>query len=442
MTSNGQTFTTVVAFTTFIQPGSVVSSTPKNLNEKSGTDVGPIVGGAVGGVAGLAILIALLLFLLRRRRTKHEFDGNFDPGHVTAGGRASGLEGGGTLPQIPLNDEDLDDGMGGRLNGGVGGGGIISPYSYNPSGMGGGSMSQVQPLMAGAGAGALAGAGAAAAYQHHNQGQGQGYATSSGGAHTSSSYYPHSGTSEGGHGAVPQTPVSDVNTASSGSYYPNNVNPYAPPVGRGPSPGLSAAPSILSSSDHSSGGGAGYAAAGALGAAGVYNPRSAKEMEAMGMRQQYQNRPHVTNPDDPQSANMQARHSAYLQYGPGGGAQPQTQQPQQHANGMSLGSAAGAGASSSSGADHVVLPDSLRPGAGSPHNANVHGRSTSVSSGAGSAVVVHQDGGRVVMRKGEAVQEEDEEQLREIPPTYDSLVQDRRGEGAGNGNVDAEGRNR
>ncbi|KAH9476149.1 hypothetical protein JR316_0011720 [Psilocybe cubensis] len=426
MTSDGQAFTTVVTFTTVIQPGTVISTSPKALSSGHGTDVGPIVGGVVGGVAGLAVLIAFLLFLLRRRRTKNEFDGNFDPAYVS--GRAGGVEGGGgTLPRIPLSDEDLgDDGMGGRLNSGVSGGGIISPYAYNPNANagGGGGMSQVQPLLAGAAVGA-----GAAAYGHHHQHHNQGNAGP--GARTSSSYYPATATSEGGHGGVgaqPPTPTSDVYTASSGSYYPNNVNPYAPPVGRGPSPGQSAAPSILSSSEHSS---AGYGAGG-VGAAGVYNPRSAKEIEALGLRaqQQQQYRPHVMNPDDP----MQARHNAYLQYGPGGVPQQQ----------MSFGAA---GASSSGQEQGQVLPDMLRPGAGSPVHGDAHGRSTSVSSSAGaagSAVVVHQDGGRVVMRKGEAVREgegEDEVdeagRMKEIPPTYDSLV------GAGvKGREEEEGRSR
>ncbi|KAF8957210.1 hypothetical protein BDZ97DRAFT_119471 [Flammula alnicola] len=162
-----------------------------------------------------------------------------------------------------------------------------------------------------------------------------------------------------------------------------------------------------SSAGYGSAGAAGLGlAAGAAGAGALYNPRSAKEIEAMGTR----NQPHVMNPDETQGQGStsqspypgdQAR-QAYLQYGPGGMTSSSSSSP-----------APGQGGS---------VPEALQPG-----------RSTSPSSvaaaheggvRAGSAVIVHQDGGRVVMRKGEeAVDEEQEEQLPEIPPTYDSLVQ-------------------
>ena len=81
------------------------------------------------------MIVLLIWFLLRRRRNKLEFDGNFDPDHVTSKQHQGyGAGGGATLPRMDLGDEEMmeDDGMGGRLGAGAGGGGIISPYAYQP----------------------------------------------------------------------------------------------------------------------------------------------------------------------------------------------------------------------------------------------------------------------------------------------------------------------
>ena len=147
--------------------------------------------------------------------------------------------------------------------------------------------------------------------------------------------------------------------------------------------------------------------------------------------------PHIMNPDHttaggtagggyyPVGVHSQTT-QAYLQQGPvaaSGSHQYQQQQKQQqqyyNSGGAPLPSDARTG-----------IPDALRAGGGSqPHHHHTHAPSASVSTTAsapvraGSAVVVHQDGGRVVMRKGERVDEEREEPLEEIPPTYDSLVQ-------------------
>ncbi|KAF8153742.1 hypothetical protein B0H34DRAFT_718970, partial [Crassisporium funariophilum] len=130
-------------------------------------------------------------------------------------------------------------------------------------------------------------------------------------------------------------------------------------------------------------------------------------MEAMGMRG-----PYVANPDE-----------EYNPYAPGGQQhQQQHQQPQQQGQSQGQQGQQGQGQqqypggqayqaylqhgphpstsfqnppASSSGPSNV--PDSLRPGASTP------------GARPGSAVVVHADGGRVVMRKGDAVDEEGED---------------------------------
>ncbi|CAA7263979.1 unnamed protein product [Cyclocybe aegerita] len=400
LSSDGQVYTTMITVTTVIAPGTVVTPSINTQNEDSGSNTGAIVGGVVGGVAGLAAILALIWFLLRRRRSHDEFDGNFDPARLASGKAGGG--GGGTLPQIDLEDED--DGMGGRLNTGVNGGGVISPYTYTPTPQ----MSHVAsaPLVGtAAGVGAAAAAGAAYSNEKRHGSQSQ-YSNGP----SSASYYPP--TSTDGH--VPTSPITSseggyppTSMTSSSGYYPPNQ--YASPFGRGPSPG----PSVATSPYHNSGS-SDHSSAGAPSAAvgGVYNPRSAKEMEAMGLHAQ----PHVTNPDEGYyQPHVQQQihhhgihpgtpvHQAYLQYGPGGA--PAATPPV-------LGQQYGA-------SSQTNVPDTLRPG----HSADSHAHSGPGSSAAGAAVVVHEDGGRVVMRKGEAVDEE-EEQPPEIPPTYDSLPAD------------------
>ena len=71
----------------------------------------------------------------RRKRLDKVFDGNFDPNHASTtvgsptyhdkGGRSAG---GGTLPNVGVDVDNDDDGMGGRLAGAAIGAGIVSPY--------------------------------------------------------------------------------------------------------------------------------------------------------------------------------------------------------------------------------------------------------------------------------------------------------------------------
>ncbi|KAG6884348.1 hypothetical protein C0993_011958 [Termitomyces sp. T159_Od127] len=73
------------------------------------------------GVVGLAALLLIIHLILRHRRNREKdlFDGNFDPAHVVAP----------TAPRISLlEDDNGDDGMGGRLGTGVGG--VVTPFQY------------------------------------------------------------------------------------------------------------------------------------------------------------------------------------------------------------------------------------------------------------------------------------------------------------------------
>jgi hypothetical protein len=345
------------------------------------------------GVGGLALAALLIWYLLRRRRIQSEFDGNFDPAHVSGAGGLGGAGGGGTLPQIDV-DED-DDGMGGRLNGGVGGGGIISPYPFTaPQEMTHSNISAA-PLMAGAALGAGAGyAGGQYAHSHSrrpSEGASSHYqSTMAGtGSGTGPSSHGHQAFSDGGYSTGGPSPMSPTGTAGPQSSSEHSSSGY------GPAAGMMAA----------------GAAAG--GAAGAYygshnqnsrfsNPRSAKEMEALRMRNAGA---HVMNPDSeypPENGGASTAHpnahpseqarQSYLQYGPNNGG---------------------------------AVPTALQPG-------RPQSMSTSQShSYAGSNVIVHRDGGRVELpRKGqEASQDEEEQQMpTEIPPTYDSLLQ---GQGKG-----------
>jgi len=357
--------------------------------------------------------VLFIWFLLRRRRTKLEFDGNFDPAHVTSK-RNEGY-GGATLPRMDLADEEMleDDGMGGRLGAGAGGGGIISPYAYQPP----------VPVAATAMA-----SGAAPVQQRHQRNPSYGQ------PQQQQQYYDSNNppaspvtsgmSSEGGYQPT-------HHTTSSGSHYP-----YVNPMGRGPSPG----PSVLTgngqgSSEHSSAGISASAYGGIAGAGvmlGQYGneqqqqQRSAKEMEAMGMRA-----PRVMNPDEAAAAAAAAAGGG----GGGGGYYPTGVHPQSRQAYLQHGPMASSGSQQQfyqavpSAVASSGVPDALRPGPQSqPHS---HYPSASMASTSpsppptvlpGSAVVVHQDGGRVVMRKGGQVEEEEEEGLAEIPPTYDSLL--------------------
>lgn len=71
----------------------------------------------------------------RQKRLEKAFDGNFDPDHTSTvvgstyhdkpGRKATAA---GTLPDVGVNVDNEDDGMGGRLAGAAIGAGVISPY--------------------------------------------------------------------------------------------------------------------------------------------------------------------------------------------------------------------------------------------------------------------------------------------------------------------------
>jgi len=259
-----------------------------------------------------------------------------------------------------------DDGMGGRLGAGAGGGGIITPYAFIPpapvggTGVVGGHQyqnPQVQQMsnvgVAGDGVGVVA-----AGYGNEKRAMRlhtPNASVSSGSHYPASSNLHYQNLTVGS--PEPHSPTSDgVSVDGSGAYYRQSV-------GRGgPSPG----PSVLSSS---SGGG-----------------RHAKELEANG-------RIAIANPDDHGAGQRPGFQQAYLQTGPG----------PQHQRGLSSSSL-------------TTTTNAVRSSQPSP-----------TPSRGGTAVVVHEDGGRVVLRKGET-EGEPEVLNTEIPPTYDSLPVDVRRE--------------
>ena len=352
------------------------------------------------GVGGLIILAALVFFCLRKRR-KDEFDGNFDPAIIGSGG--------GTLPRIDLGENGLlmsnngvgveeDDGMGGRLGAGPGGGGIITPYSFQPAPIGG------TAIGAGAGVGAGGGVGGGAQrYQDQPQMQQMsniGLAAVADGSTSSSvtaAGYPNekramrqqqqysiSSSSSGGGGGGRNT--KDMEAIG------NRITVSNPDEGRGQfsayNPQLQQQLLLQQqqrSVSSSSSGGGGRGGGG----------RNAKEMEAMG------GRVIISNPDEGRGQQFSAfqQQQSYLQTGPG----PQHQQQQYLP-------------SSSSSSSMMAIPSQYPQQQQQPQ---------STVSRAGTAVVVHEDGGRVVLGKGDEAEGDREEVLNpEIPPTYDSLPVD------------------
>ncbi|KIJ98839.1 hypothetical protein K443DRAFT_680424 [Laccaria amethystina LaAM-08-1] len=292
--------------------------------------------GVVRAEGGFSLFVVILSFLLRwRRNNSDDFDENFDPARLQHHGG-----GGGTLPQVNLNDDQLlheeDDGMGGRLAGSTVGGGIVTLFTYTPQQQ---EMAHAYPAAApllGAGYGAF--------------GQQQQYANED----------PHALSPT--RSAFPPGPSSISENSSYG------VSPYAPPIGRGPSPGLSVARTNMS---NSSGGVGGSSDAGGGGGAYYHNPRSAKEREAFGIR----DGAHVMNPS-------------------------QDGEYSQQAQGL------GQGMMYAAGVGEAAHQASL---AGGPSPSNF-----AFAGGRPGSVVVHRDGGRV------------EQVEAEIPPTYDSLPAEER----------------
>lgn len=241
----GAPVTSTVIVTSLVTP--TVDPSHNTATTHSSSNVGPIVGGVIGGIVGLGALV-LLFWFFKRRSSRDDFDGNFDPDsvRVTSAGGGQG---------------DLD----------LAGDHMPTPYSYTPGGSGapmaggygGPQMAQhggsvLAAGAAGAGAGALA-AGAAAggsrapsrgtrtattapsAYsQSDHGGQGpfadyaaySGYAASSSHGHGDSSAYPTS-----------STPTSPGRTSfSSGAPFIAGGSAHPPTNDyRGPSPGPSVA---------------------------------------------------------------------------------------------------------------------------------------------------------------------------------------------------------
>jgi len=205
-----------------------------------------------------------------------------------------------------------------------------------------------------------------------------------------------------------QPPLSPTNTTSSGgggpgyANYNNNqqYNNYAPPIGRGPSPGPSVGRSdTVSQSQYTSSSVAGGGSAGGVGLVG----RTPKEIEAFGGNNMSLGGggtmmgmpiPHVVNPDDgPDGPQSVAMPEPQPHQGPGFfGAQP----VQNYYN-PSAGSSAGLSAQQSQSTKPGLV--TLAP-------------SPSMTS---RPPVQHQDAGRV------ETHEENPETPSEVPPAYDSL---------------------
>lgn len=327
--------------------------------------------------------------------------------------------------------------MGGRLARGADGGGVISPYPFGSP--------PIQPPMTQYGQGVglppgammALGAGVGAGVGSEQQGHRRNPSGGSSGNYPASLGTTNNGTPGGAYFGMPgrtsydgpggggyqgdpgqfghhfqgqqqypqgqgqsqgqlQPPLSPTNTTSSGYANSQGVNPYAPPIGRGPSPGPSVGQSdTVSQSQYSTS----SAVGGGTGGIGV--GRSAKEIEAfggltlagggmmMGMPT-----PHVVNPDDRQDGPLPTEmpQPGYL------GVPPITSGVQNYYN-PSGGSSAGASSSA------MVQSSTSKPGlitlAPSPSMTR--------------PLVQHRDAGRV---------EENPEVSSEIPPAYDSLPED------------------
>lgn len=291
--------------------------------------------------------------------------------------------------------------MGGRLGGTGIGAGVVTPFIYNPNPNSPPhpsspypQMSQPQMSQQGHLYGDLAAAGAAGARggvsPPPSSASADGYYPNT--APSSASYYPSSqGSQQQLYNPNASVPV--------GGYLPPSASAGAYGAGSGP----------LTSRTSSSGG-----SSHGMGMAG--GPRSAKEREAMG--RYGVGGLTVANPEEGDnlgegsgfSQQQQQQRAAYMQNGPGPGAYVQNQPGVGRMRSIEHGGYVGPGAQS------AVL-DYAGSGASVPSPAR-----------RGSAVVVHQDGGRVQIRgKGtEAADEEEEEEPSEIPPTYDSIPPEER----------------
>ena len=311
---------------------------------------------------GGLLLLALLAIFCLRRRRRHEFDGNFDPANITSGG--------GTLPKIDLGE--------GGIIGNGGGGGLIEEDDGMGgrlgAGAGGGGIITPYAFVPPAPVGGTGVAGGSHQYQNPQMsnvgmaGDGVGVAAAVAGYGNEKRAARHQHTASA--------------SVSSGSHYPASSSAHYQNLTVG-SPEPQSATTDGVSVDGS--GGAYYRQSGPSPSSSSGGGRNAKEMEATG-------RIVIANPDEG-AGQLPGFQRAYLQIGPG----------PQHQRGLSSSSLT------------TTTTNAARSSQASP-----------TPSRAGTAVVVHEDGGRVVLRKGET--EEPEVLNTEIPPTYDSLPVDVRRE--------------
>jgi LPXTG-motif cell wall-anchored protein len=319
------------------------------------------------GIGGL-LLLGLLIFCLRRRR-RNLFDGNFDPANITSvkGG------GGGTLPNIDLGEGGImGDGRGeGLIDEDDGMGGRLG------AGAGGGGIIMPYAFVPPAPVGGAGVGGHPQMHQLSNVGGARdevGVAAAAGYGNEKramrqqyAQHTPNASISSGSHYPTSSTNHEYFNASGVGSPEPQSpTSDEYSSIGGNVFGGVNYRPL----SRHSPGPSVLTSSSGG---------KNAKEMEAMG-------RAVVVNPDDvPGVSGFQ---QAYLQSGPG-------PHHQQH------------------------LPSSSSTPVPTRHSPTL--------SRAGTAVVVHEDGGRVVLSKGDG-EGEAEALNTEIPPTYDSLPVDLRRE--------------
>lgn len=248
------------------------------------------------GVSLLLLLIIAFILYRKKRRTKDKFDGNFNPTNIDKHGPNMG---GGTLPQVHIED----DGMGGRLGPGAVGGGVISPFPFASSHSANPSSTRPNMHM---GNFTHSGAATAAAYandQSHHQ-----RTPSSASIGQYANYFPQQQQTQY-NPYEPQFTGQTVSAAATGTTtsMPNGVmppTPYASPFGRGPSPGHSMLDNYSQGRRSVSETTSSAAGLGAAGASLGINP---KEVEAMGgnpSQARIQRAspgtalPHVANPDE------------------------------------------------------------------------------------------------------------------------------------------------
>ncbi|KAJ2918833.1 hypothetical protein MD484_g1621, partial [Candolleomyces efflorescens] len=398
ITSDGQQFTTFIAVTTVIAPGTVISTTARPVGAKS-NNTGAIVGGVVGGIGGLVLLALLGWFLVRRKRKAEldeHFDGNFDPEHVTAA--ATGAS----------HHHRPPGGLGGAAAGGV-----LAHHRKNSS-LGEQQQQQRVPVNLDDTNSQMSMLGGAMTYQSGAPSTTSHYPPSTYPA-TSSSYYPPSS-----HSPPPQS-VHQGQTMSMSSHGTGSIAPYGQQQGYGGGEVLAGNVPLGPAAYY------GRNEKQVLSPPGQpYQPQQQGGYQAMynqgGPQHTYQPYQHQAEPASPTNTTTTSSGGMYGGYHQGPGPLGRGPSPEPTLGGSSSQLAYGASVTgtsvSGSGAQSAARAAKEREARG-PHVVNVTedggaaGGSGGRTGGQG-PVVQHRDGGRVEEGEGPS----------EIPPAYDSIVRD------------------